>query len=447
MKKLDKQRINITTNDFERILRIAASQSVVRDVLMKSHDDSTWWPRHVKDWRSRMLIAGLSARISYRMVPIYREIVDKLDSYSWASLSRMSEGQIKGIIGRIGLYRARVRFWRSLVSFIDLMEKRRTDIQSLANDELIALIQANVEGASYKLAQCCVLYAKGYYCGVMPVDSGMKDMLGPCLGFPIPPDGYGHEAFRRQLEKLTSSIDCRRIAGELGYGELKFPDQGALTWWAHIVLISYKRFFCNNRKPDSCAFRKTPDIGVSIGSACSRRSPEYGGTRAIFVEGADGTGKTSLARLICQQGYRLYHFGYNEHRTGHDVKVLYRNLIEASRNRRIVMDRSFISEEVYGGVLRGGSRLCKGDLHELLNLLKEFRTLVVYLYAPKSVLLQRTGQKARGSQQDAEMLGRNLPSLESKYREILNFVQHYIPVRRVDTSKVGVHEIATSLFQ
>jgi len=447
MKNVESQHINITPNQFERILTIAASQAAIRDVLMTSHDDSTWWPRHVKDWRTRMLIAGLSARISYRMVPIYREIVDKLDSYSWTVLSHMSEGQIEEIIRRIGLHKTRVRFWKSLVHFIDLLDKRKTDIRSLSNDELITLIQAKVEGASYKLAQCCVLYAKGYYCGVMPVDSGMKDMLGPCLGFPIPPGGYGHEAFRRQLERLTSSIDCRKIAFDLGYGDLEFPDQGVLTWWAHVVLISYKRYFCNNRKPESCAFRNNPNIGLSVGSACSRRSPEYGGTRAILIEGVDGTGKTSLARLICRQGYRLHHFGYNEQRTGHDVKVLYQDLIEAAKNRRIVMDRSFISEEVYGTILRGASRLCNADLRELLELLREFRTFVIYLYTPRSILLQRTAQNPRSSKKDLEILAKILPSLESKYQEVLDLVQHYVPVRRFDTSKVAVHEISTILFQ
>lgn len=447
MMSMERYGVSITPNQFEQILRIAASQAPVRDALIRSHDNSTWWPKHVKDWRTRMLIAGLSARISYRMVPIYREIVDKLDSYPWTALSVMSEGQIEEIIGRIGLHKTRVRFWKSLVSFIGLLAEREEDIETLPNDELIALIQANVEGASYKLAQCCVLYAKGYYCGVMPVDSGMKDMLGPCVGFPIPPGAYGHEAFRVQLERLTSSIDCRKIAYELGYGELEFPDQGPLTWWAHIVLISYKRYFCNKRKPEHCALRNTPDIGISVGSTCSKRSPEYGGTRAIIVEGVDRTGKTSLARLICRQGYRLHHFDYNEQRTGFDVKVLYRNLIEASKNRRIVLDRSFISEEVYGTVLRGASRLCSDDLRELLELLREFRTMIVYLYAPGSILRQRTTQAPGASKNDAGMLDRTLPSLESKYEEVLDLVQHYVPVRRFDTSEVTAHEIATSLFQ
>jgi thymidylate kinase/endonuclease III len=437
--------VSVTPTQYEQILRVAASQRPVKEALLRSHDNNTWWPKHVKDWGTRMLIAGLSARISYRMVPIYREIIDKLDSHSWDSLATMPEEEMVEIIGRIGLHKTRIRFWRSLASFIDLLAEKGMDFRAVSNDELISLIQTNVEGASYKLAQCCVLYAKGYHCGVIPVDSGMKDMLGPCLGFPIPPGAYGHEAFRIQLEKLTSAIDCRRIAFELGYGQLDLPEHGPLTWWAHIVLISYKRFFCNNRKPEHCALRNSPSIGIGVGSACSKQRPEYGGTRAIIIEGVDKTGKTSLAHLIRQRGYQLHHFRYNEQRTGAEIRALYRDLFETSRNRRIVLDRSFISEEVYGSVLRGESRLCRDDLRELLELLRELCTTIVYLHAPGSILRQRATQGS--SKDDAELLESTVPPLINKYEEILDRVQNYVPIRRFDTSRNTTLEIAASLFQ
>ena len=447
MARADNHGVSVAPSQYEQILRVAASQRPVREVLLRSHDDNTWWPKHVRDWRTRMLIAGLSARISYRMVPIYREIIDKLDSHPWDALATMPEEGIREIIGRIGLHKTRMKFWRSLVSFIGLSEEKEVDLRALQNDELISLIQSNVEGASYKLAQCCVLYAKGYHCGVMPVDSGMKDMLGPCLGFPIPPGAYGHEAFRIQLEELTSSVDCRRIALDLSYGELDLPERGPLTWWAHIVLISYKRFFCNKREPEHCALRNSPSIGMGVGSACSKQRPEYGGTRAIIVEGVDKTGKTSLARLIRKRGYQLQHFRHNEQRTGSDIRALYQDLFQIARNRRIVLDRSFISEEVYGAVLRGESRLCSDDLRQLLELLRELRTTIVYLHAPGSILRGRAALMRGTSRGDTELFKGALSALKKRYEEVLEDVGRYVPIRRFNTAQVSAHDIAARLFQ
>jgi thymidylate kinase/endonuclease III len=434
----------ISQEEYEQILRVAASQPDVKKALLNSHDNSTWWPVHISDWRTRMLIAGLSARISYRMVHIYREIVEDLNSYTWDDITNMSEAQFKQIIRKIGLYNNRVNFWKSLVIFISYLEDNHLDFFSFSNDYLIRLIQENVNGASYKLAQCCVLYAKGYYSGIMPVDSGMKDLLGPCLGFPIPPGSYGHEAFRKKLEHLTSSVDCRKIAYELGYHKLNIPDKGPLTWWAHIVLISYKRYYCNNRNPENCPFKRDQVIKKFIGSTCSKDNPIYGGVRVVIIEGLDKSGKTSLSRLISKQGFKKSHFGYNKENNRSDIIELYEKLFEKTKKNRLIMDRSFISEYVYGPILRSESRLCDDDFTFFMKILIELKALVIYLYAPKEILLERL--KGTRHKKSDEFLSKSFQDLSDRYSQIMDRVSLFLPVKRFDTSKTDLPEILTSLI-
>jgi hypothetical protein len=62
-----------------------------------------------------------------------------------------------------------------------------------------------VKGAGYKVAQCAILYAKGYHCGIFPVGSGMKDMLGPCIGFELPKGALAHNIMRKQIEHLLNA--------------------------------------------------------------------------------------------------------------------------------------------------------------------------------------------------------------------------------------------------
>ncbi len=108
----------------------------------------------------------------------YRNVINELNNYSYDEIQNMSKEELTNIIGRLGLFNSRYKY---LVSMINFIEKYDKEIKTLANDELIKLIASNVDGASYKVAQCCVLYLRGYYSGVMPVDSGMKDIELPCL--------------------------------------------------------------------------------------------------------------------------------------------------------------------------------------------------------------------------------------------------------------------------
>lgn len=231
------------------ILDICSSLDDVKEDLFKNHDDNMWWPLKINDYRKRLLIAGLSTRISYNMIESYRKVIDNLDKFTYDEIKSMSESEIINIIKSLGLSNTRYKFIRSMIDFIDNYEEK---LKIMSNDELIKLISENVNGASYKVAQCCVLYMRGYYCGIMPVDSGMKDVELPCIGFEKYNTAVGHDILRKQLQNLVMNNDLRDIIIKNGYSELNIPDYSNATWWAHLVLIYFKRHYCNKHDSKNC---------------------------------------------------------------------------------------------------------------------------------------------------------------------------------------------------
>jgi endonuclease III len=243
----------VTQKFLYKVLDICSSQESVKEDVIKNHDNNLWWPNDISDSRKRLLIAGLSTRVSYNMINKYRKVIFDLDSYSYEELHLMNDSKLASIIEKIGLVNTRIKYLRSMFLFID---KYNNQFNELGNQELIKLIKENVNGASYKVAQCCTLYLKGYYSGIMPVDSGMKDMLLPCMGFNCAKGAIGHEISRIELEELVHSMDLWSLIDKNGYNKLKIPDNKPLTWWAHLVLIYYKRNFCNKHKSEICPLRK-----------------------------------------------------------------------------------------------------------------------------------------------------------------------------------------------
>lgn len=248
----------MTKEEIKTVLKICSSCKDVREDIFKNHDNNMWWPLEVDDYRKRLLIAGLSTRISYSMINSYQKVIEELNSFSYEEITKMSEEQIIDIIKGLGLSKSRYKYLRSMMEFIGNYEQ---ELLNMPNDQLIELIAKNVSGASYKVAQCCILYMRGYYeSGIMPVDSGMKDMELPCLGFELYKNAIGHDKLRQQLQELVHDLDLEDIIVENGYEDLSIPDYNNATWWAHLVLIYYKRHYCNKHKPEECPLNNSEEI-------------------------------------------------------------------------------------------------------------------------------------------------------------------------------------------
>lgn len=234
---------------FKKIIDLCSSLEEIKKEVYENHDDNKWWPLKIKDYKKRLIISGLSTRISYNMINTYQKVIYKLDSFSFEEIMNLSDKELEEIIKPLGLIKYRIKYIRSMIDFINKYEK---DIINLTNEELIELIAKEVKGASYKVGQCCTLYSRGYYCGVIPVDSGMKDVQLPCIGFEELKGDIAHKKYSEQLKELIKETDLEEILIKNGYEDLNIEEIENPTWVIHLILIYYKRIFCNKKKCENC---------------------------------------------------------------------------------------------------------------------------------------------------------------------------------------------------
>ena len=154
----------------------------------------------------------------------------------------------------------------------------------------------------------------------------------------------------------------------------------------------------------------------------------------IIVEGIDGVGKTTLVNFIVEYGLEKHHFDYDAKNM--DLYNKYMSILN-STNFNKVLDRSFISEMVYGPVLRGKSKLQLEQYKELLLEYKKSGTTIVYLTAPKEVLLQRR----QNDLEDYETIQKFYEELNFYYESIMNYSSDYINVIKIDTSLNNSQEV------
>jgi len=235
------------------LITLAAQQPDVRAAVEANHDDNRWWPLSVPDWRLRMTVAGWSTRVSYAMISTYADVVARADALGWTALTTLDDGALRGLVRPLGLATSRISYLRSLAAFLGAADAEGTDLAAMHADDLVRLFAANVRGAGYKVAQCAALYARGYHCGIIPVDTGMVTRLAPFLGVPLSRGPAAHEDFRTLLESAASAraAGYRDLAARLGY-QVQIPDDVTPTWFVHLVLIYFKRLYLNRPGPRLC---------------------------------------------------------------------------------------------------------------------------------------------------------------------------------------------------
>jgi hypothetical protein len=223
-----------------------------------------------------MIIAGWGNRVSYRMIETYRSVIKQAIRLGYDRLCAQSDQNMKQLLRPIDLYQQHIQYFRNIVAFIHELEQKGITPKDKQNDELVMEIAQGVNGASYKVAQCAALYSKGYHCGIIPIDSGIKDMLGPCIGFKLPSGPIAHEIMRKLVEGiiLDQSEEYLQLANETGYDGLAVSNPP--TWWVHLVLVYFKRLHCNQRTPQTCPLRFHPITEELIGAMCSQSAPKKG---------------------------------------------------------------------------------------------------------------------------------------------------------------------------
>ncbi len=435
--------LNMSKDELSEAISIMARQPEVRHAVLDSFSDNPWWPKSIKDWRIRMIVAGLSTRVSFRMLGTYEKVIRHLKKYTFEELQEMNNKDVIDIIRPLGLANNRIKFLRSISEFII---RHGESILNISSDQAIQLIDNEVTGASYKVGACCILYAKGYNSGIIPVDSGLKDMFAPCLGLPASSGKFGHELIRYQLEEIASQVTLAEIAVKSNdYSDLDLSTTGASKWWFHLVLINYKRHHCNNRQPSSCPLKKSEIMGHTIGKMCDHSAPELGGSAIMILEGCDGVGKTTLADTFIFYGYKKTHFLYDQTASSiveKYIKIFFK-IEPLIARKRFILDRSFMSEHVYGPVLRGISRLSDEEFIFLCRKFSNLGGVINYLRADPKVILQRIQKRAID---DTMLEESTVRELYDRYEYVISLATKHCEVQTIDTDQLSIVDVVKTVL-
>lgn len=154
----------------------------------------------------------------------------------------------------------------------------------------------------------------------------------------------------------------------------------------------------------------------------------------LIIEGIDGVGKTTLVEYLQGYGMKKYHFDYDSKNMDLFTKYM-RVLLED--NNKLVLDRSFISEMVYGPVIRNKCKLSLEDYTKLLIAYKNFGTKIIYLTAPKDVLLKRRNDE----KSDYEVIANYYEELNKKYDDIMEYSSNFIDVIGINTYELNIEQV------
>lgn len=150
----------------------------------------------------------------------------------------------------------------------------------------------------------------------------------------------------------------------------------------------------------------------------------------IIIEGMDGTGKSTVASNISKMGYNVHHLQYSEKNEKGFLDLLKLD------DGKLVLDRGFITELVYGPILRNYSRISEEETNNLIKNYSAKNSKIIYLKTLKSDLLKRR----KDDLEDFEMLSKYYEVLNSKYDEIMKYLSNYFKILTINTSIENIAE-------
>ncbi|MER5549962.1 hypothetical protein ABT072_48155 [Streptomyces sp. NPDC002589] len=152
---------------------------------------------------------------------------------------------------------------------------------------------------------------------------------------------------------------------------------------------------------------------------------EIAAYRTAVLEGCDGVGKSTLAHvLVTGHGFTSVHSPRTpDHQ---DLINRYRDLL--ARPGRLVLDRSFLSELVYGPLYRGHSRITWSQALDLAELVTNRDGVFLHLTAPTATVHDRL--KNRDGQAPAL---EEIAALAEAYERTFRTLGAHTPVLTYDT--------------
>ncbi len=155
----------------------------------------------------------------------------------------------------------------------------------------------------------------------------------------------------------------------------------------------------------------------------------------LIIEGLDGSGKTTLINHLRMDNKKVL---IPENILNSFVK--YQNLLKELSSDSM-MDRSFISEMVYGKVLSNKTKLTEEEYQQLLSLYSKNNSIIIYLYAPKEILLmRRTSDK-----KDQFVLSKFYEKLLDEFEYRLNQAHTFLPTYKINTYENDENQVLSKV--
>lgn len=154
----------------------------------------------------------------------------------------------------------------------------------------------------------------------------------------------------------------------------------------------------------------------------------------LIIEGIDGVGKTTLVEYLQSCGMKKFHFDYDSKNM--NLLSKYMKVLSVD-DKELVLDRSFISEMVYGPVIRKTCKLSPEDYTNLLIAYKNKETKIIYLKAPKDALLKRRNE----DKSDYDVIENHYEELNNKYDEIMGYSSSFIDVITINTYEKNIEQV------
>lgn len=103
----------------------------------------------------------------------------------------------------------------------------------------------------------------------------------------------------------------------------------------------------------------------------------------IIIEGADGTGKTTLVKKLART-YSLDSLNINRYDPNN-----FNFYLETLKKTKVIFDRHFVGEMIYPKVFDRKGNINEEDFEWLVNYSKENGIAIIILYTDESILLER----------------------------------------------------------
>lgn len=151
----------------------------------------------------------------------------------------------------------------------------------------------------------------------------------------------------------------------------------------------------------------------------------------IIIEGADGSGKTTLAEQISKQtGYPVVH--RSSPKSEEEKAVMMQMYLQAIKEgRNVIFDRCWYSEMVYGVVMRDESVISYPQMYELERSLAKRGALIIYCTDKPETLWRRCTKRG----EDYVTNSQTFMKICDEYDKLMS-VPHLVPVVKYDYKDV-----------